>query len=421
MIRYLLLSVFIICFVLMMNISGQVFDYRYDESPAVSLNGISMTDSRQLSMGGISLAASGHAMQIGNPAWFPEVKGVEIGFSYGGVTYESFQFRGINEGVRKYPHPLAETLLFPASLAVRFGYSGFSLTAGWYRSALNEFPDFSFLSEYDFDQSDELSGTFTGSDESYFISAGFSLSEKVNAGVKLEYKRGTRFAEVADISSLYYFLDGYWQLKDKRSGYTENNVSSVIIPEIGVVVELNPKLKAALKFSYPLKGKAERTVTRTLANSDGLNILDHYIYDDDHFEIPRVSASLMYTIDGVKLLSSSGRLILVGELTYLRWSEYKFIFFGEELARDTADTFKISAGAEYGKTVKKTELLFRIGAGADRQPVREPGTVLMNLSAGFGINYMGIHAGIGVAYYHGSAGGVAQNHLQVCTSFSKVL
>ena len=74
------------------DISGQIFDYRYHESPAVSWNGINMSDSRQLSMGGISLFASGHSMQTANPALFSDIKGVEIGFTLNYIFYQDIQF-----------------------------------------------------------------------------------------------------------------------------------------------------------------------------------------------------------------------------------------------------------------------------------------------------------------------------------------
>ncbi|MCK5220637.1 MAG: hypothetical protein KAR14_03580, partial [Candidatus Aminicenantes bacterium] len=146
--RFLIVLILFLSIIINTDLSGQNFDYRYYESPAVSWNGIAMQNSRQLSMGGVSLTADGHSMQIGNPAFFSDKKGVELGFSYNYLLYQSLQYWGINEGVRRYQDPFSESVLFPSSIAIRFGFKSWSLTAGWYRSALNDFPDFILRSEY---------------------------------------------------------------------------------------------------------------------------------------------------------------------------------------------------------------------------------------------------------------------------------
>lgn len=403
------------------NISGQIFDYRYHESPAISWNGLAMHDSRQLSMGGISLFAAGHSMQISNPALFSETKEVEIGFSYNFIFYQSFQYWGLNEGVRRYQDPFSEEVFFPSSISVRFGFKGLSITAGWYRSSLNDFPDFSFINEYDYEQYDEFNGTFNGFNESYFVSMGVPVSDKLNAGLKIEYMRGERNVEIADKTSYYYFLDGYYQLKDKRSAYSETNSSEIIIPEIGFVYDIDPKIRAGIRIRYPLNGKVDRKIIRSLSNSDGLSIYDNYIYKDDYSDAPAVTAGLTYKLDGFRILGSTGTLITGIELEYKKWSEYKFVFFGEEEERDVADTVKVAVGAEYGKKIKKIDLYFRLGFAIDRQPIKEPGTILKNYMTGIGLRYKGVQAGIGMLYSHGSTAGKPQDHFIICTSLSKIL
>ncbi|MCK4889819.1 MAG: hypothetical protein KAS97_07795 [Candidatus Aminicenantes bacterium] len=419
--RFFIVLSFLLSTIINMNLSGQNFDYRYYESPAVSWNGITMHDSRQLSMGGISLAADGHSMQIANPAFFSDKKGVEIGFSHNYLLYQSFQYWGINEGVRRYQDPFSERKIFHSSIAIRLGFNDWSLTTGWYRSALNDFPDFTLRSEYDHDQFQYFKGTFSGFDEIYFVSFGITLSSKLTAGIKIEYKRGTRNTQIENFSSLYFFLDGYWQLKDKRSVYSESNISGTFIPELGFIFNINSRLKAGLTIKYPIRGKVDREIIRSLSNSDGLNIYDNYLYTDDHYDVPVLSAGILYDAEEVKIFRSSGKLIVGAELEFRKWSDYRYIFYGEEHAREVVDTFKFSAGAEYVKKLKKFDLLFRIGLGLDRQPVVDPGTVLKIISTGLGIKYKGVSTGIGISYIHGSTGGSNQGHLLVCTSLSKIL
>lgn len=419
--RFLIVLILFLSIIINTDLSGQNFDYRYYESPAVSWNGIAMQNSRQLSMGGVSLTADGHSMQIGNPAFFSDKKGVELGFSYNYLLYQSLQYWGINEGVRRYQDPFSESVLFPSSIAIRFGFKSWSLTAGWYRSALNDFPDFILRSEYDHDQSEYLKGTFSGFDEAYFVSFGLTLSSKLLAGIKIVYKRGTRNSHIENFSSLYFFLDGYWQLKDKRSAYAESNRSGIITPEMGLVFNINSKLKAGLTIKYPFRGKVDREIIRSLSNSDGLNVYDNYIYTDDYYDVPGLSAGILYNVEEVKIFRSTGKMIIGAEMEFRKWSDYKYIFFGEEHPRETTDTFKFSAGAEYGKKLKNMELLFRIGLGLDRQPLVDPGTVLKIISTGFGVKYKDVNAGIGISYIYGSTGGINQGHLLLCTSLSKIM
>jgi len=419
--RIFIVLILVLSPIITMDLSGQNFDYRYYESDAVSWNGITMHDSRQLAMGGISLAADGHSMQIGNPAFFSDEKGVELGFSYSYLFYQSFQYWGINEGVRRYQDPFSESILFPSSIAIRFGFDSWSLTTGWYRSALNDFPDFLLRNKYDDDQFVDFKGTFSGFDEVYFVSFGLSISSKLKAGIKIEYQRGTRNAHIEDLSSIYFFLDGYWQLKDKRSIYSESNISGTFTPELGIVFDINSKFKAGITIKYPIRGKVDREIIRSLSNSDGLNIYDNYIFTDDYYDVPGLSAGLIYDADEVKFFRTSGTLIIGAEVEYRKWSDYKYIFFGEEHPRDVVDTFKFSAGAEYSEKLKNMELLFRFGLGLDRQPVTDPGTILKIISTGFGIKYKDVSAGIGLSYIHGSTGGSDQGHLIVCTSLSKIL
>lgn len=421
MIRRFIVFLFTLSAIINVNLSGQNFDYRYYESPAVSWNGIPMYDSRQLAMGGISLAASGHSMQIGNPALFSTDKTVELGFSYNFIYYQSFQYWGINEGVKLTQEPFSEKFFFPASLTARFGFGRWSFSAGWYRSALNNFPDFLFLNEYDFDQYDHFKGSFKGFDETYFISFGLLISPGISAGLKMGYKRGTRNADIENFTSYYYFLDGYWQLKENRTLYSETNTSELFIPELGFVFSMSAKLKAGLTIKYPLKGKVDRKIIRILSNSDGLNINDNYIYTDDFDEVPGFSVGLIYDSLGEKISGAGGKFIIGAELEYRKWSDYKYIFFGEEQLRETVDTVKFSAGAEYGRKIKKMEVFIRLGLGLDKQPVSDPDTILKKISSGIGIKYKGINADIGISYIHGSPGGSDQGHLIVCTSVSKIL
>ena len=180
-------------------------------------------------------------------------------------------------------------------------------------------------------------------------------------------------------------------------------------------------ISAGLKIRYPLKGKVDRKIVRSFVNSDGLNIRDDYNYEDTLYSVPEVTTGLRYKGKGIKFAGLRGDLVLGAEMSYKKWSDYKFIFFGEEEARDIKDTFCISIGSEYGIRMRKIDLYLRLGFGLDSQPVKNPDTILKQYSAGLGLGYKGFRSGIGFLYVHGSTAGYPQDHLVVCTTLSKIL
>ena len=55
---------------------GQVFEYRTEESAAISWNGISLHDARLLATGGVSLMVSGPFSAVENPAFRSAIEGL---------------------------------------------------------------------------------------------------------------------------------------------------------------------------------------------------------------------------------------------------------------------------------------------------------------------------------------------------------
>jgi len=419
--RKTVLTIFVLFMFMNITAPAQVFDYRHVESPAISWNGTGMYDAGLLSLGGVSLFASGPASQVANPALYPKSRGVELGFSYSYVSYQSFQYWGVNTGVLATSDPFREGLGFPSMITARFGFPGISMTAGWYRSALNDFPDFSIRNEYDYDQYDEFNGTFSGFTESFFMAAGIPISGKLSAGVKVRYSRGARNAAITDKTSYYYFLDGYWQLKEKISTTAESERTEIFAPEAGIIYKLNKNWSASARIMIPLTGKAKRVINRSLSNNDGLNIYDDHEFTDDFFDVPELSTGILFSKGGLKIFGSPGKLRAGAEISFKKWSDYKLYYYGEEEVRDPADTVKLALGAEYGMQLKKMDLFLRLGFNLDKQPRRDVETVLSHYSAGAGILYQGVEFGIGFLYTRGSAGGVMQDHFTICTSLSKIL
>ena len=80
---------------------------------------------------------------------------------------------------------------------------------------------------------------------------------------------------------------------------------------------------------------------------------------------------------------------LAADLTYFGWSRYRVLYFDEPLARDLRDVLTASAGVERvleGRLGSRPVLFpLRMGLAYDRQPMAEPRSAYLSLTAGVGV------------------------------------
>lgn len=395
------------------EIFSQHFDYRLEEAPALSWNGLPLFDARMMALGGISLTAAGPFAAVLNPALTPSPEKVMLGASFGGMHHEAFQYWGVNQGVKTKDTPLSNRNFLLSGLAAAFKTGGIRLSTGWVLSALRQFPSFTFRQEYEYDQYDAYSGDFAGRENTFFAAAALELTRNLDIGLKLAYISGQRQVEMIDFSRYYYLIDNEWQIKDLAIRQHETHERSSIAASLGAVLKISPNWTVGAAFVYPFQGKVKRTVSRIFDNrTDQFDITDRQTGTDTLYQPAKALLGTTIHIP----LNAQKRLLLGAEAALTSWSGYKYVFFGDTMPRDMRDTVALALGVEYGSLSANRDLFFRLGFRLDPQPLREPATTLKALTGGLGLRLGSIGADVGAAYYSGSAGGVRQDHFVLNTT-----
>lgn len=401
------------------SLKGQKYDYRLEESPVISWNGITLFDARMLSLGGVSIAALDNNNGIINPAVLPGKEGFTFGGSYSYLKYQSFQFWGVNEGVVKYDSPLEGVNSGFSSFAVMLKFKNAGISGGWYRRGINEFPQFNFRTEYDYEEYNSYLGEFSGNENSYFLCAGISLGKFVDLGLKIDYVKGKRYVNIQDYMSYYYHIDGNWVKKDIYVEQSESHITKDFVPSLGVVIKISQRFISGLTLSYPFRGSSDREILRKFYNiDDRIEIEESEFSEDKNYMPPKISLGFSYHLPLKKILSDSDHLNIFFGFDYSFWSAYKYHFFGEMLERSFKNTFTLSGGVEFHTILNNIDFLLRGGFSFDNQPLKNPDTMLNLVSCGIGIRYLTLGLDFGFAYITASPGGFKQEHLVAVTNFS---
>lgn len=399
------------------GIFGQNFDYRLEEAPVVSWNRLPWHDARLMACAGVSLLAQGPFTATVNPALVPTAEKFTLGISSAGLRHEAFQYWGVNQGVVAHPEPLSNRQLFLNGLAATYNIGNLHLSAGWYLSALRQFPSFSFRRDYDYEQYDDYSGDFAGRENTFFTAAALKLTGRLDIGIKLEYSAGDREVEMVEFSSYYYLIDDVWVRKDTALRQQELHERSHFAVTLGAVWKISSNWTAAAAIVLPFDGEVKRTVTRIFDNqTDRFDITQRQTGSDPLYNPPRAQLGTSIEIPLSPGSLNRQRLLLGTEAVYTSWSGYQYVFFGDTMDRDMRDTVALAIGAEYGSLSSNRDLFIRLGFRLDPQPLREPTTTLYVLTGGLGLRLGSFSIDVGTAYYTGTAGSIRQNHLALTTT-----
>jgi hypothetical protein len=162
---------------------------------------------------------------------------------------------------------------------------------------------------------------------------------------------------------------------------------------------------------YPFKGRVERSLTRSFENiTDNLLITSTQNATDELYRPANLSLATRFTFPLKSGSNQKRQLLLAAESRYTLWSGYQYIFFDEEIPRDLKNILDLALGLEYALINSNGGLFFRLGFRLDPQPLVEPAAILKVFSGGFGLRAGPVSADMGLSYYHGQAGGIAQNH-----------
>jgi hypothetical protein len=393
------------------HMPAQVYDYRLEESPAISWNDPLFFDARLMALGGISLMASEPFSATLNPALIPCSKKWIVGVSANRLEYESFQYWGVNEGAAVTGSPFYERDLNWAGLTLSRSFNKIRFSAGWTLSNSFDFPDFAIRTDYEYDQYAVFGGLFSGKENTFFAAVAFKLQKTIDFGFKLDYITAVRDMQTLDFSSDWYLISGTYIRKDTQFEHLQNHRSSIWCPTIGLAFQISPRWMVGAALVYPFKGKTERTITRTFENvTDDFMITNTQESTDTLYRPARILIGTRFTMPLKNVSEKEQRLVLALESKYTFWSGYHYIFFDEEIPRELQNTPDLAIGIEYGLINPNGGLFLRLGFRLDPQPLLDPSTTLKVFSGGIGVQAGFVSGDLGISYYYGEAGGIEQNH-----------
>lgn len=404
--KILLLFILWICFSTD-AVLGQSIDYHKEESPAVSWNGVPMFDARMLAAGGVSLMASRPFAASLNPALIPGDGKASFGVTYNYLSFQAYQYWGINQGVVRDPEPWTDNRSLFGGFSVSLPVKKLRLSAGWYLSHPLVLPDFNYDERYW-----RYTGQFNGGENTFFAAAAFKLTEKLDIGIKLDYISGKRRLEINEYHK-YYISDGYPADSYLLMQRKEHHQLAYVTPGFGAAWKLSPSWTLAASLVYPLPGTVKRTLSREFDNLYDPPISENHSGKDTLYRPKRIHLGARYT-DARHPESPKGqRIALAAEAVYTFWSGYRFVYFSETIPRDFNNTLVLALGVEYGIYSIKKDLTLRIGYRFDPQPVREPKTNLHALTAGTGFRFGTVTTNLGLAYYFSPYTDFKQEHIVV--------
>lgn len=377
------------------TVYAQDYDYHREESPAISWNGVMLFDARMLSVGGISLMASPAFSATINPALIPEGNNIFMGGSFEAMEHEAYQYWALNQGVHYSLAPQSDRNRRLSGFSVIFPYKGLRFSAGWYVGSLLELPAFDYESEYTayFFRS-------PGIENNFFAAAAFKLGKSINVGVKLDVVSGKR-----DVS-----IDENWKEYPLQMLHEEQHRLSYLVPSIGALLKLSPAWTLGAAVIYPLHGKAKRTMDRVFESEyELIEILD--LKSTDTLYRP-ARFYLGTTITPFTNPNNPGktRLILAAEMVYTLWSDYRYEFYSEFLAREMRNTLVLALGMEFGLLGTNSDYFARIGYRLDPQPVTNPEISQQAITGGIGLRIGSVSLDAGAIYYFSSYLGIKQRH-----------
>jgi len=400
-----------ICLMFSLAVSAQeqTFDYRLEETPAVSWNALPFVDARAVA--GISLLASPALSAAFNPALIPAGP-LQLTATLKQVTHEAFQYWGVNQGVIAASGAQRDADFGISAAAGTWGGKRFRLAAGYSLSAVLRFPDFEQRWNYEYDQYYSTSGTFSGKEDVFFAAAAWQPASFLTLGARLAYRSGQRRISLVDFDSSYYNIGGQWVLREIAVGHSENHRTSLWAPALGFSLRLSPAWTFAAAFDYPLEGKAHRTVVQSFDNpADRVDIsIDQE--SRDSFSEPAtllVGTAYRFRLGGVSRADKFLRLAAETRATF--WSDYRYEFFGQTQPRDLRNTVEAAVGMEYGAFTARRDFFVRFGFRRDPQPLRAAGATLSAWCGGIGGRWHRWSGDFGLALYSGSVRGYAQRHL----------
>jgi|GEM_PF-5793330 len=380
---------------------SQMLDYNKPETPSPSWNGIFLYDARMAASGGVALMSSGAGTAIANPAIAPKENGFYINSSAAILGQTAYQYGALNSGVFYTEDPLFELNANFSNLSAVLSTEKINLSAGWYRHASLELPDYtSSQQQYIYEAS------YTGAEDAVFFAVSGELFQDFCVGAKFTYLYGSRSAEqdenynFAVISQYEHYEFRYYMIS------------------LGMLFKPAKTLSIAALMDYPFGGDVDEQISITF---DARELNGAYIYKtntgkSDFERPPKINLSISYSPTGSEGAEAESDLTIAVEFNYILWSDYTFYSFGEEIERYLEDAFVAAVGIEKKIEFETLDLFLRGGYRLDPQPTTDPTATLHWLTLGAGLAFSDLTIDMAGAYIFGSLNEWTANNFTVVTT-----
>lgn len=394
-------KIFIIFLTIWLNVAlldtvllAQEFDYHREESPSLSWNEIPIYDARMLGGGGISFFASPSFASAINPALIPRDRRVYSGVSYQGVSFEAFQYWGINQGVIYQNKNLQERDDRISGFSLSFPLNGFRFAAGYRLGNMLQFPYFMYITD-----SGNYHGTFSGCEKHAFAAIAWGMGQKLDVGLKFDYMWGNRQVDI---------VEGWFDYPI-HFDHQEVHELSCITPALGLTYQLTPNWTLGLALDYPLKGTANRSTTRRVASREVVYEMTNLQSKDTLYRPPKFSLGTSF--------SPSPGWMIAAETTYYLWSKYKYEFYSEFIPRDMKNIMVMAIATEYGEKGHKVGYNIRAGFRYDPQPLKNPEMTFYGITGGATLQVGNVFFEVGGLYAFGKANQIDFDYLAFTGTF----
>jgi len=340
-----------------------------DEAPLRSWNTLGAPSAAALGLGGAQFArAWDAAASLANPALLVSLAGSSIGVtaSYSGASL--FRYSLVNTGVL-----FSRGNLTAGSAALEYG-GGVIRLGNWAVAA-----SAGLLEDYGRPAAAvtgglSLSMRQIGILRDYHLAVARRIRGGLALGVGLNVVSGSLNRNILEQSGQP--SEGYTITDDKSERYRG------VFLNAGLTLEISPRLTLGLAGRSPYVKKAEaRSALRYLAPAGDTDIRIDAEAENTYRQPWVLGAGLAWRI--------SGPLSGFADAAYFGWSRYSVVVFEENLKRPFRDIVRASAGLEYelrGRFFGRPgRLPLRVGLALDPQPMAEPRSTYVCLSAGVGL------------------------------------
>ena len=354
-----------------------------DEAPLRTWNSFGLATAASIGRGETMLAvADDCSAALTNPALLASLPRLTLSLNGSYSRSTLFRYSIVNTGVLASDKNLGIGLFALDFGGLSFRLNGWTLAITASLSEAYDRPQADVQSAYAGVPYASILFRQTGFLRTVNVAVARKIGGRLQAGIGLNFVHGELGREVED----EYFDNGITishRIDQSFSGFYLNG---------GLLARITGRLDLALVFrtSYDRKSK-NRSELRYQAPFAGTDILIEAASDDLYHQPWAAGLGARYAL--------SPRLRILGDLVYIRWSEYQVDYFGEREARDFGPAFRATVGGEYTSPVrlfkKQAVVPLRVGIGYDRQPMRHPESAYVILSIGTGLHWrtFGINVG----------------------------